>query len=428
MNRRKFLGTGTALSVGALAAAGLPEKGESAPRPLPPPLPFQDEKSKLKITGVRMVRPKPRKPAPAYEPAPGSWSNVGVEVASPMSIYPRYKPHRDLFMASDLGPDTVEISTDKGIKGIGYGGPGAGFIIEKHLTRLLLGEDPFDVERLWDIMWRSTIYYGRKGVVVHAISGVDLALWDIIGNALGEPVYKLLGGATKPRIPAYCTGNDIEQHLEFGYRRVKLAVPFGPADGREGLKKNVALVKRTRELLGPEGDIMLDCWMALTEEYTIQLAEAVAPYRIYWMEECLQPDDYEGFGRVSAAVKSTLMATGEHEYTRWGFRLLLEHRGAAIWQPDLSWCGGFTEARHIAALAAAYNIPVIPHGGWSRGGAHFILATTNSPWCEMFMPPPGGPPEVYRQFEEENNVTRGPEGIYVRPPDRPGFGWELVVD
>jgi L-rhamnonate dehydratase len=345
-----------------------------------------------------------------------------------MSIYPRYKPHRDLFMASDLGPDTVEITTDKGIKGIGYGGPAAGFIIEKHLTRLLLGEDPFDVERLWDIMWRSTIYYGRKGVVVHAISGVDLALWDIIGNALGEPVYKLLGGATKERIPAYCTGNDIEQHLEFGYRRVKLAVPFGPADGREGLKKNVALVKRTRELLGPEGDIMLDCWMALTEEYTIQLAEAVAPYRIYWMEECLQPDDYEGFGRVSAAIKSTLMATGEHEYTRWGFRLLLEHRGAAIWQPDLSWCGGFTEARHIAALAATYNIPVIPHGGWSRGGAHFILATTNSPWCEMFMPPPGGPPEVYRQFEEENNVTRGPEGIYVRPPDRPGFGWELVVD
>ena len=245
-----------------------------------------------------------------------------------MSIYPKYKARRDLFMADDLGPEAVEIATDKGIKGIGYGGPGCSFVIEKHLTKLLMGEDPFDVERLWDIMWRSTMYYGRKGLVVHAISAVDLALWDIIGNALGMPVYKLLGGETKSRIPAYCTGNDIEQHLEFGYKRVKLAVPYGPADGREGMKKNVELVKKTREPLGPDGDIMLDCWMALTEDYTIEFAEMVEPYRVYWMEECLPPDDYDGFGRLHARIKSTQMATGEHEYTRYGFRLLLEHKAA----------------------------------------------------------------------------------------------------
>jgi L-rhamnonate dehydratase len=146
------------------------------------------------------------------------------------------------------------------------------------------------------------------------------------------------------------------------------------------------------------------------------------------MEECLPPDDYEGFGKLSTAIKSTQMATGEHEYTRYGFRLLLAYKAAAIWQPDLTWCGGLSEMRHIGALASAYNIPVIPHAGWSHGCAHYILATTNSPWCEMFMPPPGGPPEVYRQFEEENSITRGPEGIYMRPPDRPGFGWELTID
>jgi L-rhamnonate dehydratase len=173
---------------------------------------------------------------------------------------------------------------------------------------------------------------------------------------------------------------------------------------------------------------MLDCWMALTEDYTVELAQAVEPFRVYWMEECLPPDDYDGFRNLNARIRSTRLATGEHEYTRYGFKLLLEYNAVSIWQPDLSWGGGITEARHIAALAAAYNIPVIPHGGWSRGGPHFILATTNSPWCEMFMPPPGGPPEVYRQFEEENNITRGPEGIYMRPPDRPGFGWELIVD
>ncbi len=428
MDRRSFLRAGTALSMGALTTSALPESSSSAPFASPPPLPFQEEKSKLKITGIRMVRPKPKKPSPSYEPAPGSWSTGGSEVANPMSIYPKYKPRRELFMANDLGPDAVEISTDKGVTGIGFGGPGCSFVIEKHLTKLLLGEDPFDVEELWDIMWRSTLYYGRKGLAVHAISAVDIALWDIIGNALGLPVYKLLGGQTKSKIPAYCTGNDVEQHLDFGYKRLKLALPYGPADGREGMKKNLALVKRTRELLGPEGDLMLDCWMALTEHYTIELAGMLEPYRVYWMEECLPPDDYEGFGRLSAAIKSTQMATGEHEYTRYGFRLLLEYKGAAIWQPDLTWCGGLSEMRHIGALAAAYNIPVIPHAGWSHGCAHYILATTNSPWCEMFMPPPGGPPEVYRQFEEENSITRGPEGIYMRPPDRPGFGWELIVD
>jgi len=176
MNRRKFLGASTALSLGALTTSGISERGESAPLPSPPPLSFQDEKSKLKITNVRMVRPKPKKPLPAYEPTPGSWSTGGSEVANPMSIYPQYKARRDSFMAGDLGPEAVEIATDKGIKGIGYGGPGCSFVIEKHLTKLLMGEDPFDVERLWDIMWRSTLYYGRKGLVVHAISAVDLAL------------------------------------------------------------------------------------------------------------------------------------------------------------------------------------------------------------------------------------------------------------
>ena len=428
MNRRKFLKASSLLPVSAAATFGFSENGEAKPAPPPPPLPFRGEKSKLKITEVRVVDPKPQRPLPVYEPAPGSWSVDRVEVANPMSIYPKYKSRRDLFFADDLGPGAVEISTDKGITGIGYGGPGGSFVIEKHLTKLLIGEDPFKVERLWDIMWRSTLYYGRKGLVVHAISAVDWALWDIIGKALGMPIYKLLGGETKSRIPAYCTGNDIEQHVEFGFKKLKLAIPYGPADGREGMNKNVELIMRTRQLLGPDGEIMLDCWMAFTERYTLELAEMLKPYRVYWMEECLPPDDYAGFGRLNAQIKSTRIVTGEHEYTRYGFRLLLEYKAASIWQPDMNWCGGLSELRRIGALAAAHDIPVILHGGWRGGGPHYTLATTNSPWCEMFMPPPGGPPEVYQRFEEDNGITRGPEGIYMRPSDRPGFGWELIVD
>jgi L-alanine-DL-glutamate epimerase-like enolase superfamily enzyme len=322
----------------------------------------------------------------------------------------------------------VEIGTDKGIKGYGPGGPGGGPIITGHLVKLLIGENALNIERIWDILWRSTMHYGRKGVVVNAISGVDLALWDIAGKAWGLPVYRILGGETKPRIPSYCTGNDIEQHIEFGYTKLKLALPYGPADGREGIRKNVELVKRTREALGPEGEIMMDCWMALTERYTLEVVEAFEPYRIYWMEECLPPDDYEGFGRLREMITSTRIVTGEHVYTRYGFRQLLRTNGAEIWQPDIHWCGGLTELRRIGAMAAAHDIPVIPHGGGQRDGVHFIMATPNSPWAEMFMPAPGGPKVVYERYEQDNNLTRGPEGIYTRPSDQPGFGWDIEVE
>jgi len=415
MNRRTFLNTtgGTAALAALPAAAQLPDLG----------------KSKLKITSVKVVKTRPRLPITPFKPAPGAWSTQEVEVANPMSIYPKYKATRSLFNPDPgkLGDFTVEVATDKGVKGYGNGGPAGNFVVENHLVKLLLGEDPFDVEKLWDTMWRSTMSYGRMGVTMNAISGVDVALWDIIGKALNMPVYKLLGGQTKDRIPTYCTGNDIEQHVEFGYKRLKLAIPHGPADGREGMRKNVEIVQRARKALGPEGDIMLDCWMAWTERYTIEIAEMMEPYRVYWMEECLQPHDYEGFGRLAAQIKSTRIVTGEHEYTRYGFRQLLEHGLRTIWQPDIHWCGGLTELRRIAALAAAYDIEVIPHSGGGRDGVHFIMATPNSPWAELFMPPPGGPKEVYDRFEEENMITRGPEGIYVRPSDGPGFGWDFLV-
>jgi len=414
MNRRTFFSTGLAASAAntAGAAAQPPDLG----------------KSKMKITSVRLVNTKPKRPAPRYTPSPGSWGTQSVEVANPMSIYEKYKATRSLFFpdAGKVPGFTVEIATDKGVKGYGSGGAAGGVVVEGHLTKLLLGEDPFDIEKLWDILWRSTMHYGRMGVTMNAISGVDLALWDLIGNAVGMPVYKLLGGRTKDRIPAYCTGNDIEQHVEFGFKRLKLAMPHGPADGREGMRKNVEVVQRARTALGRDGDIMLDCWMAWTERYTMEMAEMLEPLRVYWMEEVLQPHDYAGFGRLRKAVRSTRIVTGEHEYGRYGFRSLLEHEAAEIWQPDLHWCGGLTEMRKIAAMAAAYDIPVIPHGGGTaQDGLHFIMATTNSPWAEMFLPPPGGPPEVYRRFEEEYGVTRGAEGIYAAPAERPGFGWEF---
>ena len=165
MDRRSFV------KLGGLSAMSLVKT---------PPLAFGQEKSKLKITGVRIVDTRPKRPVPAYKPAPGAWSTGGVEVANPMSIYPEYKATRSLFQPDPgkLPAFTVEITTDKGVKGYGSGGPGGGYVVEQHFTKLLMGEDPFNVERIWDILWRSSMSYGRAGLVINAISGVDLALWD----------------------------------------------------------------------------------------------------------------------------------------------------------------------------------------------------------------------------------------------------------
>lgn len=395
--------------------------------PALPALAWAQEKSRLKITDIKIVRTRPRKPYPAFKAADGAWSTQFVEVANPVSIYPEFKPRRELFAATDVPSFTVEVTTDKGIKGYGNGGPGGGQIITGHLAKLMMGRDPFDIERNWDICWRATMSYGRMGVTMNAISGFDMALWDIVGKSLNMPVYRLLGGETKDRVPTYCTGNDIEQHVEFGYKMLKLAIPHGPASGRAGMKENVELVKRARAALGPDGEIMLDCWMAWTERYTLEMAEMLAPYRVYWMEEVLQPHDYAGFGRLNTTIKSTRIVTGEHEYGRYGFRYLLEANGASIWQPDIQWCGGLTELRRISAMASAYDIPVIPHGGGLNGSIHYTIANVNAPWAELFLPPPGGPKEVYQLFEENYNITRGPDGIYMRPHERPGWGWDIEV-
>lgn len=394
-----------------------------------PLLPFQQERSGLRITGVRLVRTRPKRPLPPYKPAAGAWGTPGTIVAKPLSIYPEYRANPARFQPdpTQVSNFTVEIATNKGVTGYGQGGLGGGPIVTGHFARILVDEDPFDIERLWDIMWRASLHYGRAGVAVHAISGVDLALWDLIGNALQVPVYKLLGGLTKPRIAVYCTGNDIEQHQEFGFRRLKLAIPYGPADGQEGMRKNLELVRRARQALGPDGDVMLDCWMAWTEDYTLEMARLLEPFRVYWLEECLQPHDYAGFGRLKRTITSTRIVTGEHEYTRYGFQQLLHHDSASIWQPDIHWCGGLTELRRIAALAAANSIPLIPHAGADRDCVHFLAATPNAPWAEVFMPAPGGPTEAYRRFEEDFRLTRGPEGIYTQPSDRPGFGWDWTV-
>jgi L-alanine-DL-glutamate epimerase-like enolase superfamily enzyme len=348
-----------------------------------------------------------------------SWLSEGL-IANPMSIYPRFREKR----SSWFGPMTaaiIEIQTDEGIRGLGTVGGGKGKlaapIIDEQFKNLLLGQSPFDIELLWELMFRASQFYGRRGAVIEVISGIDLALWDLIGKALGQPVYNLIGGKTKDRIPVYVTGNLTERHLQEGFRDVKLALPHGPADGNKGLQKNVELVEKTRKLIGPNGDIMLDCYMALDVPYTIALAKAVSEYKVLWIEEPVPPDQIDSYRRIKDAVPDILITGGEHEYTRYGFRELIEKKAVDILQPDIYRAGGLSELKKIAAMASAHNLPVIPHGVGAPT-YHFVMATTNAPRAEFVdIFAQGGRPLLKGEPQ--------PKDGFLELSAAPGFGYDL---
>jgi L-rhamnonate dehydratase len=199
----------------------------------------------------------------------------------------------------------------------------------------------------------------------------------------------------------------------------------GPSAGDEGFRKNVEFFKDWREKVGPDYPLMLDCYMALTVPYAIKLAKALQPYNLKWMEEFLPPDNYSGYADVKAALRDTgiLLTTAEHEYTVYGFRQLIESKCVDIVQPDISWLGGITEARRIVALAAAYDVLVIPHGS-SVYSYHLQYAFRNCPMCEFINLSPKSDqitPYFGGLFPDEPLPANG----FIDLPDRPGFGVTL---
>jgi L-rhamnonate dehydratase len=351
-------------------------------------------------------------------------------VANPMSMYPEYRARRSSWGAG-WGPEVlVRIETDDGLVGIGGNAPApAKMMIEQHFANLLAGQDPFSVEKLWDQLFRSSLPYGRKGLPIMAISAVDVALWDLIGKATGQPLWRLLGGKVRDPLPAYSTGNDVARYKELGFTRFKLAMPQGPADGWEGMKGNIELVEQTRETVGLDADIMLDCYMAWNVEYTVRMANLLEPYRVRWIEECLPPDDYDGYAHLTRTIQSTTVATGEHEYTRWGFKELISRECCHILQPDLAWVGGITEARKIAAMASAWGLDVIPHaGGLQPWAIHFIASQPNTPWAECVVIGNKGDKEPVRSLYPYLNGVPMPKDGTITPSDEPGVGVTVNAD
>ncbi len=319
------------------------------------------------------------------------------------------------------GSILVEIKTTGGLTGYGLGGGGSAAVqvIEKHLRDLLLKADPANIELLWEQMYSSSLFYGRKGLAIQAISGIDLALWDLAGKSAGQPVYKLLGGATKDRVPVYLTSRNVEFGLQNGIRAFKLPVDSAPHEGKEGMRKAVAQIEAARKAIGPDAELMIDVLCRWDLPYTLDMVDRLAPSRLMFIEEPLSPDDMAGYAQLCAAVKSTRIASGEHEYTRFGFENLITRRAAHILQPDITWSGGLTELRKIAALASAHQLPMIPHRGGSVYGLHLILATAHCQLAESFgVGEPGN--EIMQTMS-----PRFADG-HIYPSEKPGFGVEMT--
>ena len=331
-----------------------------------------------------------------------------------------------------LGWLIVEIECDDGTVGIGNAAlaPHAcKATIDTYLKPLLIGANPMDTEYLWESMYRRTLPFGRKGIGMTAISALDLALWDAKGKILKQPVFNLLGGRTKTKIPVYASRlysqplgalfEEAKSYADQGFRAVKLRFGWGPKDGIEGINKNLELIKTVREAVGSDIDIMGDAYMGWNLEYAKRMVRLVEPLNIRWIEEPVISDDLAGYASLRAMNKVAISG-GEHEYTLHGFRQALALGAYDIAQFDVNRVGGITAAQKITALCEANDVTVVPHAGQMHN-YHITMASYTGPMSEYF---PKVPVEVGNElfwyiFDGEAEA----EGGFINLSDKSsGFG------
>ena len=288
-----------------------------------------------------------------------------------------------------------EIETDDGHIGIGNAALAPQLVkktIDEYLKPLVIGEDPFDYAYIWEKMYRRTHAWGRRGLGMVAISAIDIAIWDILGKLTNKPVFKLLGGRTKEKIPVYASKlysqpikdlqNEAEKYKKQGFKMFKMRFGWGPKDGPEGMRKNIELVEAVREVIGDDTDLMLECYMGWNLDYSKRMIPKLVKFNPRWLEEPVIADDIDGYADLKASCR-TPISGGEHEYTLFGFRQLLEKKAIDVVQFDTNRVGGITQAHKISALAEAFQIPVIPHAGQVHN-FHISMSSVNAPIVEYF--------------------------------------------
>ena len=325
-------------------------------------------------------------PAPKSRPRRKAWPTE-IEVANPMSRFPRFKPRRQLYAARQWPGFAVKITAEDGTWGLGScAGRPAAAVVADAFAHIIAGEDCMGIEKLWDMMFRVSKPFGTVGIATVALSAVDLALWDLKGKLLGKSVCELLGGPVRERVFTYATGDDCDWYLELGFKAFKLPCKYGPADGAWGLDQNERRVAEVRELIGDDCELMLDCYMAFDVDYAVRLAERLKPYKLRWLEECLIPEDSLGHLELKRRLPWQTLAGGEHFYTHYPYQLIVEHRALDILQPDIQWVGGLTPCLKICHMAEAAGLEVCLHGGARDPyGQHLTFAMPNTPWGEYYI-------------------------------------------
>lgn len=360
---------------------------------------------------------------PRTEPRRAPWTR-DAEVAGPMSGYTRFKRLRSSWRFD--GPVGVLVTADDGTAGFGttrYGDPVIS-LINDHFAPLLAGENAMATDRVWDMMMRMSMPYGSTGITSYAISAVDLAMWDLKGKILKTPVYELAGGPARESILCYATGNDTDWHMELGFKATKLACPYGTFDGLDAIHRNEEFVARNRELIGDDVELMLDCWLAFDVEFAVRQAEALRPYKLKWMEDCLNPDNYDAHETLRQRLPWQTLATGEHWYTPMPFAHAARRQVADIFQPDINWVGGFTACQRIAHIAEAAGIEVMLHAGMNNPyGQHFSFSQPNVRWGEYFVG--SGPGVPLAECTVFPGMAVPVDGRLV-PSGEPGFGLGLT--
>lgn len=335
----------------------------------------------------------------------------------------------------------VVVHTDEGITGIGEVDSSPAVIkavieapmshfVANGLANAVVGEDPLNIRVLWDKMYRASIYYGRFGPAIHAISGIDMALWDIAGKYYGQPVHRLLGGKYRDKLRAYASilfGDTPEQTYEIGKRWVDAgftAVKFGWGPFGQSEKSDYEHAAAARKALGPDRDLMIDvgcCWDWKT---AARREEMLRQFNPFWIEEPLQADDFEGYGKLSA-VSRTRIAAGEGESGLPAFETLLRTGGVDVLQPDMARCGGLTTAMQIASVAGSLRRSVCNHAYKSdilvAASVHFLAAIPNYLILEYCVEQSPIRTDV---TNEDFPVVDG----HVTIPDTPGLGVTLNMD
>jgi len=316
------------------------------------------------------------------------------------------------------------------------------------ISQLLIGEDPTRVEHLWQMMYRQHFWHGNGIVRGTAISGIDLALWDIMGKVHGVPCHKLWGGPVRDYIRLYCHlgggkmedfyetsvedatrfGDLAQKAVEDGFTAFKsMAVPeTAPLEGLMPVKYAESCVRAMREAVGDKIDIMVDCHARPSPRMGLLFAKALEPYGLYFFEEPCWPENIDGIADVQRAV-ATPIATGERLISQHQFRELLEKRACSVLQPDITHCGGLTEVRRIAAMAEAYRVSLAPHNPQgpvsTAASIELGFATPSYIICESVHSDVPWRDEVVSE-----GFTVEPKGRIVKPSDKPGLGVEIDLD